>query len=153
MQLDAKEDLHKVGGLEFLNLDRKHAGVHISREKSSGLLRGIFFFCELHKDNFFCELYKYRYRRSTCTHTHPTNTRTQSLPLLAPPKRPCRHISRLMKSPQAPRYRWKHNTVRSWNKSRKMQAPVPSRGLELEWAGSTTRNLTNRARLSSLLPR
>jgi len=32
--------------------------------------------------------------------------------------------------------------VKSWNKSRKMQVPAQSRGLEHGWAGSTTRNLT-----------
>jgi len=39
--------------------------------------------------------------------------------------------------------------VKSWNNFRKMRAPVPSRGLEPWWAGSTTRNLTSWATLSS----
>jgi hypothetical protein len=33
-------------------------------------------------------------------------------------------------------------SIKFWNKFKKMQAPAPSGGLELWWAGSTTRNLT-----------
>ena len=43
----------------------------------------------------------------------------------------------------------KHNTVKSYIKSRKMRAPVQSRGLEPGWIGFTTMNLTNWAMLSS----
>ena len=40
--------------------------------------------------------------------------------------------------------------VKSWNKSRKMRTPVPSRGLKPWWIGSTTKNLTSWVTLSSL---
>jgi hypothetical protein len=46
-------------------------------------------------------------------------------------------------------YYWKHSTVKSYNKFRKMRAPVSSRGLEPRWAGSTTKNPISRATLSS----
>jgi len=42
-------------------------------------------------------------------------------------------------------YHWKHSAVKSWNKSRKIRAIMPSRGLEPEWTGSTTKNPTNRS--------
>jgi hypothetical protein len=46
-------------------------------------------------------------------------------------------------------YHWKHIAVKSWNKFRKMRAFMPSRELKPGWAGSTIKNLTNWARLSS----
>ena len=46
-------------------------------------------------------------------------------------------------------YHLTHNAGKFWNKSRKVRAPVPSRGLEPGWIGSTTRDLTNWSMISS----
>ena len=48
-------------------------------------------------------------------------------------------------------YHLKHNAGKSWNKSRKVRALVPSRGLEPGWVGSTTRDLTNWSMISSII--
>jgi RNA polymerase subunit RPABC4/transcription elongation factor Spt4 len=53
---------------------------------------------------FFCELYKYRRRRSTHMHTH-SYEHTYRNPTPMSTSKDCRYISRLIKSPQAPRYR------------------------------------------------
>ena len=46
-------------------------------------------------------------------------------------------------------YHLTHNAGKFWNKFRKMWAPVPSRGLEPGWVGSTIRDLTNWSMISS----
>jgi hypothetical protein len=93
----------------------------------------------VHLWNFLCALIN--------TNTYPMSTS----------KKLCRHISRLTKSLQAPRFRWKHhhhrrhtivgnvanhwknNAVKSWNKSRKIRTPMKWRGLESWWVVSTIR--------------
>jgi hypothetical protein len=45
-------------------------------------------------------------------------------------------------------YHWKHSAIKSWNKSKNMGALVPSRGLELWWAGSPTKNPTSWSMIS-----
>jgi hypothetical protein len=40
-------------------------------------------------------------------------------------------------------YHWKNSAIKFWNKSRKIRAPMSSRGLKLGWAGSTIRNLSS----------
>jgi hypothetical protein len=84
-----------------------------------------------------------------CTHAHSTPMSTSEIL--------SRHsILRLTKSSQAPRS-WRERLLplnkyrrKTWSKFKKMQAPVPSLGLQPWWAGSTIRNLTIWAMLSSL---
>ena len=91
----------------------------------------------------------------TRTHTHHMNTRTKTLPLWAPPKDwtgrsgdSRSHHWRLVVDGNVA-YHLTHNAGKFWNKSRKVRAPVPSRGLKLEWIGSTIRDLTNWSMISS----
>jgi hypothetical protein len=79
----------------------------------------------------------------------PMNTRTQTLPLWAPPKNwtgkswsSQSHHRRLAVDGNVA-YNLMHSAGKSWNKSRKIRTPVSSRGLEPWWAGFTTRNPTN----------
>jgi hypothetical protein len=76
------------------------------------------------------------------TRTHiftPMNTRTQILPLWAPPKdsvrrsRDSRNHHRHLAVDGDVAYHWKHSADKSWNKSRKIRAPVSSRELERGW--------------------
>ena len=51
---------------------------------------------------FFCELHKYR--RSTRTHTYPYEHTYANPTPMSTSKRLCRHISKLTKSAQSPRW-------------------------------------------------
>jgi hypothetical protein len=94
----------------------------------------------------FCSFVVIFYFRITQYNVDAQNTHAHS-PLWTHVRKPCpmstseglsQHITRFMKSPQGDiTYHWKYSAVKSWNKSRKMQAPVPSRGLEPGWASST----------------
>jgi hypothetical protein len=85
----------------------------------------------------------------------PMNMRTQTLPLWAPLKdwagrpRDSRSHHRRLAVDGVVAYHWKHSTVKSWIKSRKMRAPVPSRELKPRWTGFTTRNPTSWCMISS----
>ena len=83
------------------------------------------------------------------------NTCTQTLPLWAPLKNwtgrsgdSRSHQWRLVVDGNVA-YHLTHNAGKSWNKFKKVRAPVPSRGLEPEWVGSTTKDLTNWSMISS----
>jgi hypothetical protein len=113
-----------------------------------------------HLSLFFCELHNYRRRCSTRTHSSLAINTTYVNPTLMSTLKDCAGTSRDWQSHRRHLavdgnviYHWKNNTVKSWNKSRKIRTPVPNRGLEPWWAGSTTRNLTNWARLNSHLGR
>jgi hypothetical protein len=76
------------------------------------------------------------------TRTHiftPMNTRTQILPLWAPLKdlvrrsRDSRNHHRHLAVDGDVTYHWKHSAGKSWNKSRKIRALVPSREPERGW--------------------
>jgi hypothetical protein len=78
----------------------------------------------------------------TCTHTHPYED-TYANPTVM------KTSDRRLAIDRDVAYHWKHSTVKSCNKFRKMRAPVSSRRLEPGWAGSTTNNPISWATLSS----
>ena len=86
------------------------------------------------------------------------NTRTQTLPLWAPPKdwagrfRDLRSHHRRLAVNGDVVYHWKHSVVQLWNKPRKIWAPMPSRGLKPEWADFSTRNRTTDHRSVRISP-
>ena len=85
------------------------------------------------------------------------NTRTQILLIWVPPKDwtgrsgdfRSHHWHLIVDGNVA--YHLTHNVGKFWNKSRKVRAPVPSRGFEPGWIGSTTKNLINWSMISLLL--
>jgi hypothetical protein len=77
------------------------------------------------------------------THAHPTHMSTSEELSWTGKFRDWRSHHRRLAVDGHVAYHWKNSAVKSWNKSRKMQAPVSSRGFEPRWAGSTTRNPTS----------
>jgi len=83
---------------------------------------------------------------TTCTHTHPYEHTYTTLPQWAPQKDYARgsrdsrsHHMRLAVDRNVA-YHKKHSAVKSWNKSKKIRVPVPSRELEPEWSGSAKKS-------------